>query len=192
MVTRGRNLEVEQLDGSDPKVLKIHKYWGCNVQQLTLLFGMFAARVNPKNSIRRTFFFLFCSCVRRWILTKSIVVSFCGTFVLSRYELHFKHTQSWTSVMGFPGGAVVKNLAANAETQETRAWSLGQEEALEEEMATIPGLLPEISHGQRSHGVAKSQTRLSTHTCQLYPSKTEKKIACQSMKVRVLFIYFCL
>ena len=114
VVTRGRNLEVEQLDGSDPKVLKIHKYWGCNVQQLTLLFGMFAARVNPKNSIRRTFFFLFCSCVRRWILTKSIEVSFCSTFVLSRYELHFKHTQSWTSVMGFPGGAVVKNLAANA------------------------------------------------------------------------------
>ena len=90
VVTRGRNLEVEQLDGSDQKVLEIHKYWGCNVQQLTLLLVCLkvAARVNPKNSIRRTFFFLFCSCVRRWILTKSIVVSFCSTFVLSHYELH--------------------------------------------------------------------------------------------------------
>ena len=33
---------------------------------------------------------------------------------------------------------------------ETQVWSLGQEDPLEKEMATIPVLLPGKSHGQRS------------------------------------------
>ena len=37
--------------------------------------------------------------------------------------------------MGFLGGSAVKNLSV-WETQETRVWSLGQEDRLEEEMAT--------------------------------------------------------
>ena len=37
---------------------------------------------------------------------------------------------------GFPGGAVVKNLPANAGVQEMRVQSLSQEVPLEEEMAT--------------------------------------------------------
>ena len=37
---------------------------------------------------------------------------------------------------GFPGGAVVKNLPANAGVQEMRVQSLSQEGPLEEEMAT--------------------------------------------------------
>ena len=36
------------------------------------------------------------------------------------------------------------------ETQETRVQSLGREDPLEEEMATIPVFLPEKSQGQRS------------------------------------------
>ena len=38
--------------------------------------------------------------------------------------------------MGFPGGSVVKNPPAMQKTQEMQAWSLGQEEPLEEEIAT--------------------------------------------------------
>ena len=64
---------------------------------------------------------------------------------------------------GFPDGSVVKNLPA---MQEAQVQSLGQEVPLEEEMATHSSILAwEIP--QRSpavHGVAKSQTRLSTHT----------------------------
>ena len=37
---------------------------------------------------------------------------------------------------GFPGGAVVKNLPAMQETQETQVRSLNQEDPLEEEMVT--------------------------------------------------------
>ena len=37
---------------------------------------------------------------------------------------------------GFPGGAVVKNLPAMQETQETQVQSLNQEDPLEEEMVT--------------------------------------------------------
>ena len=37
-------------------------------------------------------------------------------------------------LMGFPGGAVVKNLLAMQETQETWVQSLGQEDPLEQEI----------------------------------------------------------
>ena len=40
--------------------------------------------------------------------------------------------------MGFPGGSVVKNLPA---MQKTQVWSLGQEDRLEEEMATHSSIL---------------------------------------------------
>ena len=56
---------------------------------------------------------------------------------------------------------MVKNLPA---MQETWVQSLGQEDALEKEMATTPVFLPGDSHGQRGgwrvtvHGVSKSQT----------------------------------
>ena len=47
---------------------------------------------------------------------------------------------------GFPGGSVVKNTSAN---EGNVGWSLGQEVALEKEMATTPVFLPENFHGQR-------------------------------------------
>ena len=40
--------------------------------------------------------------------------------------------------LDFPGGSVVKNPPANAVTQETRVLSLGWEDLLEEQMATLP------------------------------------------------------
>ena len=61
---------------------------------------------------------------------------------------------------------MVKNPPA---MQETWVQSLGQEDPLEEGMATTQVFLPGESHGQRSlaatiHGVTKSQTRLNTRT----------------------------
>ena len=43
--------------------------------------------------------------------------------------------------MGFPGGSVVKNLLAMQEPQETWLQSLGQEDPLEEGMATHYSIL---------------------------------------------------
>ena len=43
--------------------------------------------------------------------------------------------------MGFPGGSVVKNLPAMQETKETWVRSLGQEDLLEEGMATHTSIL---------------------------------------------------
>ena len=43
--------------------------------------------------------------------------------------------------MGFPGGSVVKNLPSVQEMQEMRVWFLGQEDPLEEEMATHSSIL---------------------------------------------------
>ena len=60
-------------------------------------------------------------------------------------EMEFK-----TQYMGFPGGSEVKNLPAVQVMQETRVQSLGQEEPLEEGMATHSSILPRESHGQRS------------------------------------------
>ena len=42
---------------------------------------------------------------------------------------------------GFPSGSAVKNLPAMWEMQETRVWSLGQEDLLEEGMATHSSFL---------------------------------------------------
>ena len=44
-------------------------------------------------------------------------------------------------VLGFPSGSVVKNLPAMQETQEMWVWSLGQEDPLEEGMATHSSIL---------------------------------------------------
>ena len=52
-----------------------------------------------------------------------------------------KEDNNWEVINVFPGGAVIKNLPANAEMQETRVWSLGWEDALEE-MATHSIILP--------------------------------------------------
>ena len=43
--------------------------------------------------------------------------------------------------MGFPGGSVVKNLPAGQEMQEIQVQFLGQEDPLEEGMATRFGIL---------------------------------------------------
>ena len=48
---------------------------------------------------------------------------------------------------------LVKNLPA---MQETRVWSLGQEDPLEQEMAATPGFLSGKSHGQKESGGLQS------------------------------------
>ena len=68
---------------------------------------------------------------------------------------------------GFPSGSAIKNLPAMQETQETWFWSLGQEDPLEEGMATHSSILAwripwtEEPGGLTVHGVPKSQTWLS-------------------------------
>ena len=42
---------------------------------------------------------------------------------------------------GFPGGSMVKDLPAMQKMQETRVWSLGWEDPLEEGMATHSSIL---------------------------------------------------
>ena len=67
-------------------------------------------------------------------------------------------------IQGFPGGSVVKNPPT---MQETRVQSLGQEDFLEEEMATHCSILAwktpwtEEPSGLQSMGPQKSQTQLS-------------------------------
>ena len=54
------------------------------------------------------------------------------------------------NLLGFPGGSVVKNSPAKQEMQETWVRSLGQEDPLEEEMATYSSIFAGKSHGQRT------------------------------------------
>ena len=68
------------------------------------------------------------------------------------------------SISGFPGGSVVKNPPANAETQETRVRSLVWEDPLWEEMATHSRILTwemlwtEEPGGLQSRGHKESDT----------------------------------
>ena len=79
-------------------------------------------------------------------------------------EIHCYFTLS-NVTMGFPGGSVVKNPPA---MQETWVPSLGQEDPLEEEMATHTSILAwkvpwtEEPEGLQSMGSQKSRTLLST------------------------------
>ena len=50
---------------------------------------------------------------------------------------------SYVSVVGFQSGSVVKNLPMMQETQETRVQSQGQEDSLEEDMATHSSIFTE-------------------------------------------------
>ena len=52
-----------------------------------------------------------------------------------------------STIRGFPGGSVVKNLSAK---QEMWVRSLGRDDPLEKEMATTPVFLPGKSRGERS------------------------------------------
>ena len=90
-----------------------------------------------------------------WVLFMRI-----QAFLSSAFRLVHDHSLPW----GFPGGSDGKEPAS---VQETRVWSLGQEDPLEKGMVTHPVFLPEEFHGQRSlvcyigHGVGKSWTQLS-------------------------------
>ena len=70
----------------------------------------------------------------------------------------------------FPGGAVVKNMPAVQETQEMRVRSLGQEDPLQEAMATHSSILAwelpwtEEPGGLQLIGLQKSQHDLATKT----------------------------
>ena len=71
-----------------------------------------------------------------------------------------------TNVNRAEGGAVVRNLPAAQETQETQVRSLEDEDHLEEEMQPVLVFLPEKFYEQRSLGGycpwgLKSQTQLS-------------------------------
>ena len=54
---------------------------------------------------------------------------------------------TYIHISGFSSGSVVKNLPA---MPETRVRSLGQEDPMEEEMATHSSILPGESHGLKS------------------------------------------
>ena len=68
--------------------------------------------------------------------------------------------------LGFPGGSMVKNPPAMQETQETWVRSLGQEDSLEEGMATHSSTVAWKNPMGRGawwatvHGVAKTWTLL--------------------------------
>ena len=56
--------------------------------------------------------------------------------------IHFTVQQELTQHCGFPGGLAVKNLPVMQEMQELWVRSLGQEDLLEEGMATYSNILP--------------------------------------------------
>ena len=78
--------------------------------------------------------------------------------------------------MGIPGGSVVKNLPAVQETQETWIRSLGQEDPLEEGMATHSSILAWRIPMDRGvwqavvHRVAESDTPEATEYALAYTS----------------------
>ena len=68
-------------------------------------------------------------------------LNLCETFLMRVYwEQHF-FPQSLPSHLGFPSGSEAKNPYERLGTQETWVRSLGQEDPMEESMATCPSIL---------------------------------------------------
>ena len=84
---------------------------------------------------------------------------FCSSFY-SYCDLVHSFKEGVLSFEGFPGGLVVKNPPAK---QEMQAWSLGQEDPLEKEMATHSSIFAwRIPWTEDAvHGITKSQARLN-------------------------------
>ena len=75
------------------------------------------------------------SCIVRWSLNHWTIRD-----ILS--SQFYEYSMSYSA--GYPGGSVIKNLLPIQEPQETWVWSLGQEDPLEEEMATHSSILVRI------------------------------------------------
>ena len=105
------------------------------------------------------------------------------SWVFKRMFIHLDY------VRGFPGGAVVKNLPANA--GDARVRSLDQEDPLEEEMAATPVFLPGKSHGQRNllgysplgHRDMTEHTHTHTHT-------HKESIVAELKKIKEMSLYY--
>ena len=98
---------------------------------------------------------------------------------------------------GFPSGSAIKNPPAMHEMQETWVRPLGQEDPLEEGMATHSSILawripwteePGGSHGQENpmdrevHGVSKSRTQLSDWACTCFCNPHSAREVCTSIQ----------
>ena len=103
-------------------------------------------------------------CQSKTLFWRESRAHFCLDHAIFHVQLHL--------TMGFPGGSVVKNPPAMQELQETWVWSLGQEDALEEGMAThsiiLAWRIPWTEEPGRLQSMeSQSQTRLkqpSKHT----------------------------
>ena len=113
------------------------------------------------------FFFKLCLFIFNWLMT-ALQDWFWFLPYWGCFSIHPK------IVVGFPSGSVIKNPPAMQELQEMQVRSMGQEDPLEEGMATHSSILA----GGRNlmdrgawqatvHGVTKSRTQLSTYTVKL-------------------------
>ena len=85
----------------------------------------------------------------------------CPCYFISKY------TGDISSIRGFPGGSVVKNPPTMQEMQVTRVWSLGQEDPLEEGMATHSSILACRNPWREEPGGHSSWDRKETRLKQL-------------------------
>ena len=80
------------------------------------------------------------------VTVKHLPQGLAGTISLPSHDwwLHFptKISPPLGLISGFPGGSAVKDPPEIQELQEMQTQSLGQEDPLEEEMATQPRILP--------------------------------------------------
>ena len=104
---------------------------------------------------------------------------------LKMLTLLYKRIFKGQSKRGFLDGAsTVKNLPAMQETRETQVWPLGQEDPLEECMATLPVFASKESHGRRSlvaHSLLGCRESGTTEHGMTGVTKTSKPVPCRIM-----------
>ena len=79
--------------------------------------------------------------------------------------------------MSFPDGLAVKSPPAMQETQETWVPSLGQEDSLEEEMATHSSILAwKILWTETPGGLQSKESQRVRHDCTQHSTATEEQV----------------
>ena len=99
-------------------------------------------------------------------------------------------------LLGFPSGSAVKKLPAMQELQETQGWSLGQEDPLEEEMATHSSILvwripwTEEPARLQSTGSQRDTTEAAKHEHNTPSSKNQTGWAQGNLDQKELILHF--
>ena len=115
------------------------------------LLSFFQSLISEVQMCLKASFIVSVTHVGSWLLKGNPIISgVTKSLVLSWLKYSLSEIEQVIFLPRLPGGSVVKNPPAMQETQEMGVWSQGQEDPLEEDMATHSGIARKIPWTEES------------------------------------------